>query len=270
MDMPSLSISKAPHPRLVDLLVPILPGGFFLGSLLWAHPALFAMISERHSNPLVKVALALFSAYFAGSAVLVFINCLQIMMRAFYWKYLRLKRQVAGHLHSALVKASTKHSWAKTKIVRRYVKYLGNYIAVKDRWQQAASQVWAASSRRLLKVGYGIEPPIGTESRDQWSMWYEVLGTLTLEDLRGGVITKSVYGSGILGLVARYSEPNLHNRIYLFMSITFIAIGLFNDRLYAKRWADPVGGTLLRVKSILREIKPLLPDAVDDQEPIRE
>ena len=70
--MPKFDISKAPHPHVIDLLAPILPGGLFCIGMGLYRPTIGAFVNQHlELNYAAKVALFIFISYICGAVLLV-------------------------------------------------------------------------------------------------------------------------------------------------------------------------------------------------------
>jgi hypothetical protein len=267
--------SKPPHPKTVDLILPLLPGLFFEVSILWADPALMTILTSHaafNASLYARSAMALFCAYFIGLAVLVTLGFLQSLMKTSF----RLASLMSASIKKRVYTYTGKRVTDPRSFARRFISPIQNRWIRRDMEAESiahdAYQVWAHAAERLLSVRYGISPPpptIGSADR-QMGIWHDVLGTPTAEEIRGSSFLRAMHGSGWLGLVATQIAPVLWNRYYLGLSIALVVQGLVNDLFVSRNWSNRVYDIEVRIRCVLRDIPLVNAEAEKTEAPDKE
>ncbi len=104
MELPKFDLSKPPHPQVIDLFVPLIPGLFFEISVLAADRELRAAVGYLGLGPYSRSALFLFVAYFCGLSALVLNTLLlrailQIFRSIYIFCYRRLREFETRVMH---------------------------------------------------------------------------------------------------------------------------------------------------------------------------
>jgi hypothetical protein len=251
--------SKPPHPKTIDLFLPFIPGLFFEISIFWGKPEIISIFTRHpvsNAGYYIRVAMAMFCAYFVGFAVMMTIGILQYIMK----NSLNYVHRLSASIKKMIYRFTGRRLTNPNSISRRIINPIQGWWIRRDIQRESnvecAYQVWAQAAVRLLESRYGISPPAPTEIRanSQMSVWHNVLGTATAEEIRGSYFIRAMHGSGWLGLVATQIAPVLWNRYYLGLSGAMVLQGLINDFLVSKSWCNRVYDIEIRTRCVLREI----------------
>jgi len=254
--------SKQLHPKMVGLFAPLVPGIFFVVSIISAglnpHWKL-ADVPSPIADYLSRVVLSLFFAYFVGLIAIYSVGLVRIVFRSISLRAALFLPKFKQGMCQFRDRSGRFLGWIIGCLLLPVVDYFIEKNQVREYSARAAYQVWVASANRLLRAKYGIEMPDGPNTSDEWRAWRVVLGKPSEHDLFGAIL----HASGWLGLIASSIVPALWNRTYLSLIGALIVLGVINDLVLAHTWGNQFLDTVQRTRNVLSEI----PEA--KQEPAR-
>ncbi len=271
-------VSRVLHPRVVTVLAALLPGFFFEACVLIANPQVADLLARRASavpryTPLF---LSFLLAFVSGSAFMLWVGLLQSAVRTtlqlwtwiFPWDRL-LDRWLAhvGRLHARQSAAQSTQPGQSRKPPLpsrhfRFVQWLGMRRNMRDYLHDETVSAWTATARTLLRR-YGLD------YRNSYDPWTEVLGHLTIEELRGFTLGSTLHATGWAGVAAIYFAPALRWSPFEILCALFIfggivqALRLASDAAHSTRsWIVGLANTWEELKKAPRqgEGKPDGPD----------
>jgi hypothetical protein len=246
-------ISRLLHPSVAGVLAAFLPGLFFETCVLLASPRILQLMVARTSflNRYTPVFVALLVAFVVGSAFMLWVQLIQNVLRlsAKAWAGLRLWDRMLTWLRQ---RASTRYPERKAasgQVVlapSRYHRFIDRlegrrmhqdieWIHARDAWQQVAL---------VLLKRYGIEDPRHLQA------WTNVLGTLSVQDLRGYTLVTALHATGWSGLAAAYFASELRGLPFESLCLFLIFCGLIHAATLAswsthllRSWLMGLGNT---------------------------
>ncbi|MGA8596310.1 MAG: hypothetical protein WB676_16485 [Bryobacteraceae bacterium] len=145
MELPSFDLSKAPHPKVVDLFAPLIPGFFFEASLVWGRPDLWQKVLGGNIGQYLRLGLLVFIAFFIGMTCLMGASLIQRGIRkAYTWR--------SGNFQERMKELLTMPRREETENLPSDKR--GQFVATVLQRQDTfykAYQVWIKSAETLLK-----------------------------------------------------------------------------------------------------------------------
>lgn len=277
--MINIDLNKAFHPRLGEMLAPLVPGSFFIILVLLANPQwagrLVALTGPNHYYSAVFV--AVFLAFVAGNAAMLWVWLIQSwMIRAYQaiftrlpklrdWRlkraqaaYQRQLQELQQHAQppSAGIEQQQQQqpptqqarpaaSRTLDSRTRAYYKTFETRQLLED--VQAA---WQLAGLALLKR-YGVESPRAGE----WWPWPSVLGRVRPSHRRGSVMMITMQATGWSGCAVVRFAPALRMGSYLAFCIFLIVVGTLHSYDVARNNADPILSWMGALRGVVDELK---------------
>jgi ABC-type multidrug transport system fused ATPase/permease subunit len=256
MKLPVFDLSKPPHQKSVDLVLPLFPGAFFEISLLLGRPDIQRVLGERasHLGYAIQIALALFAAYFFGLVSVLWASILQFHTKSATYEVCRYNFDLPRRLSMKLNRLPKASTWFNRNLVIPLANRCTKKYLERERQHNLAYNVWVIAARKQLKHRYGIEGPTGPTASDHWSTWFGILGRPTDEQVRGSSVVRSIYASGWLGIVALIYAHDLRRSYYIGLTVLLIFMGTANDLKIASFWANPIRTSLNKTAVILEDL----------------
>jgi hypothetical protein len=254
MDFPKFDLSKPPHPEMIDLFVPFIPGLFFEISVLAADRGIFTATRSFALGPYSQAALFLFVAYFCGLVAVIINN---LLLRFMVGSYEVVHIFVVRSLHNfetRVLHEPLSDSSQREKTRYRIAAWLQRRRSTKEDRFRAASRVWGASATRLLLSRYGIDSMEEQFTSTEWSAWRAILGEPTDREIRGSSLVRALSAAGWAGLVARHIAWPLRLVHYRSFCILLIICATLYSLLIAYYWMDPIEASIARTMMVLRRI----------------
>lgn len=262
----NLDLSKALHPRVVDILMAFMPGLFFEISVLIGNPALVLSLYRPPLDRATVIVIAVFTAFVIGNFFMLWVRFLQIILNALLRAWYRLFPPLWKKILIRLLRAKgdpPRQSWLASFTFLRH--------AQQEAWDDAPFQeiahAWQQIATRLLKF-YEIDPP-GPSDSEAWTAWSGVLGSFEPEDVRGIVIMLASHATGWSGLAAIHFAPALRNWYFMVFCLFSIFAGLHHGCEVAYRLGSPECSWEIGAVRTFEELKRALdkkPDSADQQE----
>lgn len=250
--MIQLDLSKALHPRVLELAPPLVPGAFFVVCVLLANPQLIhSQVQSLGIGHVIETSIAVLVSYVIGSAGMMLVRVIQVQLmwvaRAERFSTSFLARQLVGPLGRALPKVKPYYQRALARVHRQLLDLSfgrGDELTWND-----AYRVWYRSAKRLLVSKYGMEPP----RTGEWRAWYHVLAPIAL---RGNVAIVALHACGWCALAATCFAPVLMNKQFIAFCFLLVCFGLLHDWELARNLISPQMIALFKTTKILEEIDP--------------
>jgi hypothetical protein len=263
----NLDLSKALHPRILDVLTAFMPGLFFEICVLVGNPTLVLSLARPPLDRPTSIAIAIVMAFIIGNFFMLWVRFFQLtfsfLLGAWYRFFPPLWKKFLMYLLRARGNPPQQSWFASFRFLQH---------AYGRAWDDAPFQdvahAWQRIAGRLLKY-YKIDPP-APGTADTWMPWTEALGALEPEDLRGYIMMVASHATGWSGLAAIHFAPALHSRYFLGFCLFSILTGLLHDWRVAYRLCSPEHSWALGVRRTFEELKRTLdkrPDAQDEEEP---
>jgi hypothetical protein len=254
MESPTFDLSKPPHPQIIDLFVPFIPGFFFEISMFMADPELLNSSRLLGLGQYSRVALFIFGAYFCGLTAMVIST---FLLRGISQLYRILHLYVVRRLRMFEVRIM--HERPSNTEAHKGIRYRFASSLQKRRMRiehsyKTISSVWVVSAMRLLDYRFGINALEVQFTSEQLDAWRAVLGTPTEPEIRGSSLVRALGASGWAGLLARHIAWPLHHFHYLTFCVTLIVLTTFNSLSITQAWMSPVRASLFLTRNVLREI----------------
>lgn len=245
-------LSKAPHPRLLDFFLTLVPGLTLEIALSLGNPKLVQHLVQNMSSVIhigysVSIALALVIAYIAGGTALQLQRTIMFFLAILYRLYIRLQQKVFREFKKRPFKPGDSKLFQKIKFkVMQREDQLNHSHAI-------AYGVWGVAAGKLLRERYGIEPPTAIQT-EQWSFWHYWLGNPKPEDIRGNQTVRVFTATGYCGIIAMWLAPALRTHFFVAFCAVLLIAGLVHDAQLIVRWNNPIVATGWRLICILRDI----------------
>jgi len=254
MDFPKFDLSKPPHPEIIDLFVPFIPGLFFEISVLAADRDIFTATRSFALGPYSRTALFLFVAYFCGLAAVVINNLLlRFIVGIYQLLHVSVERSLYNFETRVMHERPSDNSPRKD-IRFRIAAWLQKRRLTKEDRSQTANRVWGAAATRLLLSRFGIDSLDEQFTSDQWSAWRAVLGNPTDRETRGSSLVRALSASGWAGLIARHIAWSLHLVHYRSFCLLLIICATLYSLIVAHYWMNPIAAPIGLTRIILRDI----------------
>jgi hypothetical protein len=257
--MINVDLSKVLHPRVFDFFAAFLPGLFFESCLLLANPqSVQSLVGRANLDRYTTVFVALLMAFVVGSAFMLWVRLIQIVLIKAYARILgwwpeqleRLRVRAQNETTRQLPQGQPPPSPAM------YLRFLGWRKNRKNQLDVEAGYVrkaWGQVAAVLLER-YGLKAPQTKDPRE-WGPWTDVLGTLRIEDLRGRLLTMTLHATGWSGLASRHFAPALHTRSYTGLCMFLIGFGLMHDGSLAWDIANPLASWRIGLRNTMDELR---------------
>jgi hypothetical protein len=249
----NLDLSKALHPRVLDVLTAFMPGLFFEICVLVGNPGLVLSVSHPPLDRLSVIAIAVLMAFIIGNFFILWIIFIQatfkVVLRAWYRVFPPLWKQFLMYLLRA--RGNPPHqSWFASFTLLQHA----YHRAWDDTPFQAVAHVWQRIATRLLNY-YKIDKPAPGSGPEAWIPWAGVLGRLEPEDVRGSMMMVASHATGWSGLAAIHFAPALYRHYFLAFCLFLIFSGLLHDYGVASRLSSPEQSWRLGVVRSFEELK---------------
>ena len=265
----NVDLSKALHPRLLDVLGAFMPGFFFEICILVANPALVVSLMQPPlDKPLAATVTGVILAFIIGNFFMIWVSFVQ---RILFWlvslghlAFDPLWKKLLQYLLRAKGNPPRPGRFAKSKIVNRAYRRAFeadlHFRNVTGNWQRVAE--------RTLKY-YDIERP-ALNNADEWMPWMGIIGRFEIQDFRGPIILVSMTATGWSGLGAMHFAPRLHATYFLTFCFFLIGIGLLDGLRLASNLVSPEHswglGTLRAFEELKRTVAKNQKEDHDKQE----
>lgn len=230
------------HPRIAEVLAPLVPGIFFEGCVLTAAPdKMRHLLAGAGLERPIELLFALLFAFIFGAACVIWVRMLNAFVRIALFQF----RKKWGDLleHSLLPWANSREVKVNQKITsgvrpRRpmAVRFIRRQWARKIKKQEENGRLraaWFEAASATLKR-YGVE--FREEGLHGWSC---ALGKFTPEQQRGNTFTSALHGAGWAGLVATLCAPPLNVPGFRYLCFFLIMAGLLHILSLASWTTDP-------------------------------
>jgi hypothetical protein len=190
----NLDLSKALHPRILDVLTAFMPGLFFEVSVFAGNPALVLSVTRPPLDRPTMILVATVMAFIVGNFFMLWVRFIQGAFILLLHAWNRFFPPLWKNLLTALlrVRGNPPHqSWFASF---RFLQ-LAHRRAWDDTHFQDVAHVWQRIAARLLKH-YEIEPP-ASDRNETWMPWTGVVGTLEPEDVRGSILMIASHAIGM-------------------------------------------------------------------------
>ena len=256
MKVPAFDLSKAPHRKSIDLVVPLLPGIFFWISICFGRTDLQQYLGQRisHLGHYTTIAIALFCAYFMGLMFVMATLLVQSATKSVLFKVFRLKGDLPRRVLEALHRRQRPENWFDKKFKLSLLNRYTRINIQREHRLSLAYNVWVAAARRQLKQ-YGISPPEGLNADDRWGAWFSVLGLPRVEEFKGGSLVRAMYAAGWSATAVLVYAPALRKSYYICITLLLLTIGFMHDLNLASYWANPISEDINLTTNILRELR---------------
>jgi hypothetical protein len=254
--MINIDLSKAFHPRVGDFLAPLLPGFFFEVCVLLASPQpVLSFVRNAGLDRYGTVFVAVLLAFVLGSASLLWVRLLQIILQKFFvtvarWWPRWVKRSLTAYRQEAAQRGQTA---ATASFYGRFLGRADRRASELDAEQGRVRKAWWDVANELLKR-YGVDATAGPDPRD-WEVWVGLLGELRMEHFRGHLLTVALEATGWSGLAAQCFAPLLRARAYTGLCLFLVLYGLWHDWVVALHLTHPVTSWLVGLRNALTELK---------------
>jgi hypothetical protein len=203
----NIDLSKAFHPRVLDVLTGFMPGLFFETCVLFGNPHLINSLTKAASDRSTSLIAAVVIAFVIGTSFMMWVGLIQWTVNILCIVWYGITRPRRKTLLAFLLKARgtppRQHWLAKSQLVQRACRRAWN-----DGKFQEAARAWQRVAQRVLEH-YQIEPPDGG-SGAAWMPWTSIIGGFEPEDLRGSLLTLTFHATGWSGLAAIHFAPALY------------------------------------------------------------
>jgi hypothetical protein len=248
----NLDLSKALHPRILDMLAAFMPGIFFEVCVVVGNPVLALSLYRPPLDRAIAIVVAILMAFIIGNFFMLWVRFIQItlnaLLRAWYWLLPPLRKEVLMYLLRARGNPPRPSWFASFGFLQR---------AQREAWDdtpfQDIAHAWQQIAPRLLKH-YGIDPPAPSDS-DAWTAWSGVLGSFEPEDIRGTIIMLASQATGWSGLAAILFAPSLNNRYFLAFCLFSIFAGLHHGCGVASKLGSPEQSWQIGTARALEELE---------------
>lgn len=260
--MIKVDLSKAFSPRLVIYLVSIIPGLLFEASIAIGSPETARSVIADLGKvfPFPPYALLIFfvaSAFVIGHVFLLLAWFAELLLSAIFWAWRTAIRITFG--------SHTFYNWlAKIQqppakrgfFVRLYSRAV--FAARMPRRFERAQTVMkclALASEELLKKRYGIDVMDSlSHNREEWHVWFSVLGKPLKSVSEGMTMMRASLGCGLAGYLALPFAPRLRTWYFLGACSVFAITGLYMTWSQLRWRTDPVKVNFLRLQSVLLDL----------------
>lgn len=189
-----IDLSKALHPRLLDVLIAFMPGLFFEICVSVANPTLVVSLMQPLIDRPIAIVIAVLLAFFIGNFFLLWAWFVQ---RVIFWLvrimdfvYEPLRKKMFDVLLRGRGNPPQPSRFAKYRIVNQaYRRFLEREVHL----QKTASN-WQRVAARTLKL-YGVDLPHLDDS-ESWMPWVGIIGRFKSQDFRGALI---LFGTAATG-----------------------------------------------------------------------
>jgi hypothetical protein len=262
MELPKFDFSKAPHPQLIDLFAPLIPGAFFEISVLATDHQLIVGIRSFGLGPYSLAALFIFTAYFCGLSAMVFSNLLlrgilqtyRFLRIRIYQRLQKFEIRVMHESPSGLTSLGKGRIWIASKLQNRRL--------LRENNARTISRVWGSAATQLLAHRYGINSLDEQFTPDEWSAWRVILGVPTYHESRGTSLVRALGASGWAGLLARHIAWPLHLFHYRTVCIGLIIGAMVHAILIERFWMNPIESYIELTRNVLRDISQSAPKEI--------
>jgi hypothetical protein len=249
--MINLDLSKAFHPRFLDLFPALMPGLFFEISVFLACPQQIQdRLAPAHLERYLQIIIALILAFIIGTAFMCLVRLIYTVLwfgcKRIIWLWVKLLDYFVKPRH--FPPTAQPGRW------RRFIQHAHMNAHHGNARLRGIQQAWAKAGTRLLKLRYGIDPPRAIGGEDESGAWKAVLGVPKPKIYRGIMLANAAHATGWSGIAAAHLAPALRNSPYLTLSWFLIGYGIFVQLLELKRWTSRDSVWLIALYSVLDEI----------------
>jgi hypothetical protein len=239
----------------VGYLPPLMPGLFFELSILATNPqVVHKMFAESGLGYYTELIAALIGAFLIGNGFVLFVRLIQIFLGRIYRisnsSWIALVRTLVPRIGRLLARPALPFRFWLNKFFQKQQALGYGFSPALMETQRA----WHVVTSEVLKQQYGIDVDELPRQMD-WGVWYSVLGVPEPEDMRGSRIVIASHATGWAGLAALRFSPMLRSRYYVGFCIVLMVYVLLHDWEVARRLNNPVTVGLLKLRSLLRELK---------------
>jgi hypothetical protein len=264
------AVSRVLHPRVVTALAALVPGFFFEACVLMANPQIAELLTRRASvlSRYTPVFLSLLFAFVLGSAFMLWVTLLQSTVRTIFriWTWIvpwdRLLDRWLVHVNQHHITQIAGQPPQPGQPQRpflgsrhfRFVQWLGMRRAMRRALHDETVNAWTATASTLLKR-YGLD------YRERYDPWTEVLGHLTIQDLRGYTLGTTLHATGWAGLAAVYFAHALNATPFKVLCVLFIFGGMVQALRLAEDSAHSIWSWVIGLANTWKELKEAPPPA---------
>lgn len=259
MDFPKIDFSKAPHPSLVNSLLLFVPGLFLelivaIGNPGFASDVLAHLPSTNGPGGLLTTAIVLFIALVLGGIADSWTRALRMLLSFFYRTYVQLRTRL---FRWARRKPPQPKKRSMPDIQRRLLEWSAKVSSKEEELRSAGLIAWTKIASRVLKERYGITSPDNFRSAPEWRVWFDILGSPGIPELRGDSLQRTLEAVGWYALVALHFAPSLKNLYFLLPAVLLILLGLYHEWIVVKRFTNEAWIIGSRILTLLKEFPPI-------------
>jgi hypothetical protein len=260
--MINLDLTKVFHPKVADLLAAFEPGLFFVVSVLLANPQyaqrIVGVMGAMGAELYIQLFVLLFLAFVLGSALILWVRFIQILLSNLYARLHDWKRKIFDwRIRRAVSKTQSAQAGQPDQAPQAPSKTWLKLQAAQSKQVQheesvtSAQMAWETAATQLLKR-YGIEV-----AHPDLTPWVRILGAEEIrpQDLRGFLFVMALHATGWSGLLALYFAPVLRTWSYTIFSLFLVGYGLLHDREVARDNSNEVWQWLIRLRCVLAELE---------------
>lgn len=254
--MLNLDVSKAIPRTALIYLTALIPGLFFEVSILLGNPELVGhhLAKTQQAIPLspyLQLVIALFLAFIVGTAFMLFVGLIQLVLCYLHRLLFILKEELTRCALFPLLNRLFRYRFFAS---RQRFNLLRNRVAGRvadpERPQRVATQAWHKLAGKILQQRYGLDL---RDLAEEWEFLFWSIGTPTDVEWRGHLLMIASEATGWCGLVATLLAPALGNRYYLALCVLFILLGVHHDYWVALRRTNPAAIASRQIRVLLRE-----------------
>jgi hypothetical protein len=213
--------------------------------------------------------LSLLFAFVLGSAYMLWVGLLQSAVRTafriwtwiFPWNQL-LDRWLVyvnnSHVRQRQQPAGQTPKRSSVSLHFRFVQWLAARRGMRDDLRDRVVSAWTTTASTLLKR-YGID------YRQRYDPWTQVLGHLTIEDLRGFTLGTTLHATGWAGLSAIYFAPALNATPFKALCVLFIFGGLMQALRLAQDSEHSMRSWIVGLANTWAELKEAPPPRAENK-----
>ena len=251
----NLDLSKALHPRALDLLTAFMPGLFFEICISLGNPQLINSLIQPQADHLITFIIAIVLAFVIGNFCMLWVRTIQfafsLFLRVWYWSFPRVWRKLLFSMLRVRGNPPRRPRIGRFRVVQR-----AYASAFYDNGFRVAFHAWRQVTTRILEL-YKIVPPDRLDPIEAWRPWTGVIGRLEAEDVRGYLLMVATHATGWSGIFAAYFAPRLQTRYFAAFCLFSIAMGLLHDFGVAHRLCRIDKSWVLGLNRAFQELKRL-------------
>jgi hypothetical protein len=269
----NIDLNRALHPRLVDLLVSLVPGLFFEICLLLRNPQWAKQLAgvAGSDHYYTAIFIALFLAFVIGAAFLMWVRLIERILGFFYrkasehwpkvraWRIKRAQEQYTEMLQEFRQKSETgkqqdapKPPPGSTSLTKLQKNEHRQYELAEFEYKLKVA--WARVAKILL-ARYGVRVAGGEYWQFNKQVWVPALGEARFEDWHGVPLVVCLQATGWSGLAATHFATSLFTPFFLAPCLFLVGFGMYHDYGLAKNLNDPVLAWILKLRRTLDELK---------------